>query len=75
MAHIQVLVEADTMAELVANCNMISIKSGISYEFGNYITDGKKFYCTYYVDLESNDVFRKVRSIERNKKGDKSTTE
>lgn len=74
MAHLQILVEGKTMAELVANCNVISIKSGISYKFENYITDGKKFYCTYYVDLDSNEVFRKVRAIERDEKGDKSGT-
>lgn len=67
MAHLQVIVEADTMQELVDKCNLISLKSGVSYQFTPAVFGNNKFYTTYYIDLEMNDVFKKVARNVRSK--------
>ena len=62
---LQVLVKAKSMEELVSKCNMINLKGGISYEYTNHIYDGTFFYTTYYVNLDSNEVIRKVSELGR----------
>lgn len=62
---LQVLVKDKTMEGLVAKCNMINLKGGISYDYSNFVYDGKFFYTTYYMDIDSNDVYRKVAALER----------
>lgn len=67
MAHLQVSVSANTHEELISKCNMISLKSGMSFKFDTPVWDGKKFYTTYYIDLEKNEIFTKVSRRERSK--------
>ena len=67
MAHLQVSVSAETHEELIQKCNMISLKSGQSFKFDTPVWDGKKFYTTYYIDLEMNEIFTKVSQRERSK--------
>lgn len=65
--HLLMYVEADSMEQLVSTCNTISLKAGQSYNFSPPIYDGKKFYTTYYVDLESAELLAKVIRDERSK--------
>lgn len=67
MAHLQVSVSAETHEELIQKCNTISLKSGQSFKFDTPVWDGKKFYTTYYIDLETNEIFTKVSQRERSK--------
>lgn len=53
------------MEKLVASCNTLVLKGGISYNFSPFIYDGKQFYTTYYVDTDSSDLFKKVAELER----------
>ncbi len=65
--HLQVMVKADSMEKLVAECNLISLKGGMSYNFSPPIYDGKFYYSVYYVDVEDATIIAKVMLNERSK--------
>lgn len=62
---LQVLVKAQSMEKLVAMCNMINLKGGISYNYTPFLYDGKTYYTTYYVDTDNSDLIRKISENER----------
>lgn len=62
---VQVLVKAQSMEALVAKCNLIVLKGGISYNFTPTVFDGKQFYTTYYLDTDNSEIIRKVSELER----------
>lgn len=61
MAHLQAVVEADSMEALIDKCNLISLKAGTTFRFSDSTTyDGKKFYKTYYFEVENLALFNAV---------------
>lgn len=59
------LLKAKTMEQLVNKCNMLNLKSGGSYNYSPTIFDGQFFYATYDVDMDRNEIIRKVSALER----------
>lgn len=60
-----VLLKDKTMEGLVAKCNKLNLTSGYSYNYSPFLFDGKMFYTTYSLNMDGNEIVRKVSELER----------